>query len=363
MRTLLKLALLAALVVATSSVHSALGAMAPVRVGPSLTSIGPLAFGPDGVLFAADRQAATIFALNLGAQGAGARTGTADVAGITGKIAAMLGTAPAEIAITDLAVHPTSGNSFLAVTRGQGTTAAPALMRVDGAGTLSVVSLENVSYTNVTMPNPAVGTTGRGGRTQSVTDMALSNGRLIVSGLSNEEFASKLWSVPYPFAAADRGASVEIYHGNHGQLETRSPVMAFLPMAVNGQPHVIASYTCTPLVRFPMSSLRTGEKVVGTTIAEFGAGNQPLDMIQYQKDGQSFLLMSNSRHGVLKIPTTDFGSAKAITERVGGTAGVPYEKIASMTGVEQLDKLDANRSIVIATTATGDRNLTAVQLP
>ena len=34
-----------------------------------------------------------------------------------------------------------------------------------------------------------------------------------------------------------------------------------------------------------------------------------------------------------------------------------------MTGVEQLDKLDANRSIVIATTATGDRNLTAVPLP
>src|SRR4026209_786836 len=173
MRTLLKLALLAALVVATSSLHSVLGAMAPVRVGPSLTSIGPLAFGPDGVLFAADRQAATIFALNLGAQGAGARTGTADVAGITSKIAAMLGTVPAEIAITDLAVHPTSGNSFLAVTRGQGTNAAPALLRVDGAGTVSVVSLENVSYTNVTMPNPAANTTGRGGRTQSVTDMAL----------------------------------------------------------------------------------------------------------------------------------------------------------------------------------------------
>jgi hypothetical protein len=364
MRTLLKLALLAALVVATSSVHSALGAVAPVRVNPSMMSIGPLAFGPDGVLFAADRQAATIFALNLGAEASGALAGTADVSGITGKIAAMLGTAPAQIAITDLAVHPASGNSFLAVTRGAGTTTAPALVRVDGAGTISVVSLEHVTYTSVTMPNPAAeSTTGRGGRTQSVTDMALSNGRLIVSGLSNEEFASKLWSVPYPFAAADRGASVEIYHGNHGQLETRSPVMAFLPMAVNGQPHVIASYTCTPLVRFPVSSLRTGEKVVGTTIAEFGAGNQPLDMIQYQKDGQSFLLMSNSRRGVMKIPTANFGSASGITERVGGTAGIPYETIASMTGIEQLDKLDANRSIVIATTTTGDRNLTALPLP
>ena len=364
MRTLMKLALLSAVIVATSSVHATLGAMAPERVKPAMTSIGPLAFGPDGVLFAADRQAATIFALNLGAEANATRAGTADVAGITGKIAAMLGTAPAEITITDLAVHPKSGNSFLAVMRGQGTTAAPVLVRVDGAGAVSVVSLENVTYTSVTMPNPAAAnTTGRGGRAQAVTDMALSDGRLIVSGLSNEEFASKLWSVPYPFAAADGGASVEIYHGNHGQLETRSPVMAFLPMSVNGQPHVIASYTCTPLVRFPVSSLKTGEKVVGTTIAEFGAGNQPLDMIQYQKEGKSYLLMSNSRRGVMKIPTADFGSAGAITERVGGTAGVPYETIASMTGVEQLDKLDANRSIVIATTATGDRNLSAVPLP
>jgi hypothetical protein len=363
MRTPLKLALVAALVVASSSVNVTLGAMAPVRVGPTLSSIGPLAFGPDGVLFAADRQAATIYALNLGAQGSGAR-GTADVAAITSKIAAMLGTAPAEITITDLAVHPGSGNSFLAVTRGQGPTARPALLRVDGAGTVTLVTLDTVSYTSVTMPNPAPeSTTGRGGRLQSVTDMALSNGRLIVSGLSNEEFASKLWSVPYPFASADRGASVEIYHGNHGQLETRSPVMAFLPMTVDGQPHVIASYTCTPLVRFPVTSLKTGEKVVGTTIAEFGAGNQPLDMIQYEKDGQSFLLMSNSRRGVMKIPTADFGSAGAITERVGGTAGIPYETIASMSGVEQLDKLDANRSIVIASIASGDRNLTAVPLP
>ena len=36
MRTLMKLALLAALIVATSSIHATLGAMAPVRVGPAL---------------------------------------------------------------------------------------------------------------------------------------------------------------------------------------------------------------------------------------------------------------------------------------------------------------------------------------
>jgi hypothetical protein len=93
-----------------------------------------------------------------------------------------------------------------------------------------------------------------------------------VAGLSNEEFASKLWSVAYPFASADRGTSVEIFHGNHGALETRSPVMAFLPFNIGNQPHLIASYTCTPLVKFPVSSLKPGDKIMGTTIAEFGAG-------------------------------------------------------------------------------------------
>ena len=226
----------------------------------------------------------------------------------------MLGTAAADITITDLAVHPTSRNSFVAVMRGQGPAAQPALLRVDGAGKIDLVSFEPVKFTSVTLPNPPAvnpNPNARGGRASSVTDMALVNGRLVVAGLSNEEFASKLWSVPYPFATTDRGASVEIYHGNHGALETRSPVMAFVPYTIDNQLNIVAGYTCTPLVKFPVSSLKPGEKIVGTTIAEFGAGNQPLDLFLYKKDGKDFLLMSNSRHGVMKISTAPFGSARA----------------------------------------------------
>ena len=140
--------------------------------------------------------------------------------------------------------------------------------------------------------------------------MAFVNGKLIVAGLSNEEFASKLRSFPYPFAAADPGTSVEIFHGNHGQLETRSPVYTFIPYTINNKPHVIASYTCTPLVRFSLDSLN-GSKVVGTTIAELGNRNRPLDMILYKKDGREFLLMSNNSRGVMKIPTEAFGTRRA----------------------------------------------------
>src|SRR5438034_9892734 len=193
--------------------------------------------------------------------------------------------------------------------------------------------------------------------------MAFLDGRLFVAGLSNEEFSSKLRSLPYPFSSADPGTSVEIFHGNHGQLETRAPVYTFIPYTIDNKPYIIASYTCTPLVRFPLDSLK-GSKVVGTTIAEFGAGNRPLDMVRYRKDGHEFLLMSNNRRGVMKIPTEAFGTASAITARVSSeTAGIPYETIKSMTGVEQLDLLDAQRSIVLARTPAGALNLSAVPLP
>jgi hypothetical protein len=222
-----------------------------------------------------------------------------------------------------------------------------------------------MKHTKVTLPNaPNAGTNPqRDPRRDSVTDMAFADGRLYVAGLSNEEFASKLRSVQYPFAAADGGTSVEIFHGNHGQLETRSPVYAFVPYRINNTPHLVAGYLCTPLVKFPVASLQSGTKVVGTTIAELGNRNRPIDMVVYKKDGREFILMSNTARGVMKIPTDGFATAAPITERVASeTGGVGYEKVASMTGIEQLDLLDADRSLVLSR-AGGGLNLAAVALP
>ena len=363
MRNPLKIASLVAVVMATAAAPTA--RTTAVAVGPALQSIGPIAFGQDGVLFAADPMGASVYALNLGTAARGAQAGTADVAGIDQKIAAVVGTDAANVRIVDLAVHPTSRNAFVSVMRGQGPDARPALVRIDGAGAVELVSLEAVRFTSVTLPNPAaVNPNGRGGRAQSVTDLAFSEGRVFVAGLSNEEFASKLYSVSYPFSAVDRGTSVEIFHGNHGQLETRSPVMAFLPMTIAGQPHIVAGYTCTPLVKFPVASLAGTQKVLGTTMAELGSRNQPLDIVQYMKNGQQYLLMSNTARGVMKIPTAGFAAAQHIGAPVPeGTAGVAFETVSQMTGIEQLDLLDANRSIVIARASDGARSLSAVALP
>ncbi len=358
---LVKLVLAGAVVAAvTGWTFARVGAAPQAALAPQ--SLGVLAFSATGVLFAADSQGAAIYALDLGDQATGGKAGAADVAGVDQKIAALLGTDVAAISIKDLVIHPTSKNAYLSVMRGAGADARPALLRVDGDANVRLVALDGLKYSKVELTNPPAPGGARNQRADAVTDMSFVNGKLIVAGLSNEEFASKLRSIPYPFSKTDAGTSVEIFHGAHGQLETRSPVNTFIPYTSDNKQYLIASYTCTPLVRFSLDSLN-GAKVVGTTIAELGNRNRPLDMILYNKDGRDFLLMSNNARGVMKIPAGSFATASGITEPVKTeTAGVPYETVASMTGIEQMDQLDAQRTLVLTRTPAG-LNLSALPLP
>jgi len=360
--TLVKLSLVLAGASATTSV-TVLARTAPA--GPSLTSIGVLSFAADGTLFVADPMAATIFAITLDntVTPRDVKVGTGDVEALDQKIAALAGTAATEIAIKDIAVDPKSHNTFVSVMRGTGAAAQPALFRVDGHGGVTVVTLDDVKFSSVTLPNPpAAVATGRSNRSQSITQMSLVDGKLYVTGLSNEEFSSKFWAIPYPFKAADQGTSVEMWHTSHNRFQTDAPVLAFVPNKVNGQTNFIAGYTCTPLVRFPIADLKPGAKVMGTTIAELGAGNQPIDMVLYNKAGHEYVLMANTRHGVLKISTAEFGTAPGLTTKVDTTAGVPAEKITSVSNVVQLSLLDASHSVMLMKT-NGAFNLAAVVLP
>jgi hypothetical protein len=369
MSRLLKVALLvvafALLYVAVSMFWPApAGAATGTGTGPELQAIGPIAFGADGTLFLADNRGASIFALDGQALRGSGEPGTAAVDSVSQKLAAMLGSDASSITITDLAVHPATRNVFLSVARNGLTGGTPAVFRVDGAGAIDLVPLERVSYSRVTLPNPPRSLMGRGARVDTVTDMALVDGRLWVAGLSNEEFSSKLRAIPYPFTRVDGGVSVEIYLGSHGAYETRSPVYTFLPYSIAGEPHFIAGYLCTPLVKFPIAALEAGGKVRGTTIAELGNMNRPLDMITYRKNGRDFVLMSNNSRGVMKIPADAFGGAPAISELVTAVrAGVRYETIASMKGVDQLDLLDPDRAVVVARRDDASLDLRVVPLP
>ncbi|HET9943443.1 MAG TPA: hypothetical protein VFR05_08890 [Terriglobia bacterium] len=327
-----------------------------------LKSAGPIAFGPNGVLFVGDSIGGAIFALDTQDRTA-SQASAVEVTGMTTKIAALLGTAADQIQVNDVAVNPVSKKTYVSVSRGLGPDAAAVIVRVDPAGTLEALSLDNIRHASTSLPNPvnASAAGGRGGnqRLQAITDLAFVDNRVFVAGLSNEEFASTLRAIPYPFAQADKGTSVEIWHASHNRFETNAPIRTFLPYKVNNEQTILASYTCTPLVKVPVASLKPGSKVMGTTIAEFGAGNTPLDMIAYSKGGQNFILMSNNRRGIMKFAADGLEKFAPITTSVPGTGGVPYETIQSLTNVVQMDLFDSQRALVL--TQAGD--LRTVALP
>ena len=353
-------------VVGCFAMLSATSVMAEMQQGkPDLKSAGPLTFGREGVLFVGDTASAALFAIDTKDQNTSGNK-TVKLEKVDQQITAMLGTTADDILLNDVAVNPESGRVYLSVSLGRGPDATPVILRTKADGGLEVMSLEDVSFDQVAIPNaPAAGGSGRNDkRSQSITDLAFIDGKVIIAGLSNEEFESNLRSVRFPFSDADDGTAVEIYHGAHGAYETRSPVRTFVPFMIDDQPHLLAAYTCTPLVKFPISDLTKGEKVLGTTVAELGNRNRPIDMIVYKKEGKNYLLLANNARGVMKIATDDIQNVEPITDRVdgGGTAGLKYDTIEGMTGVEQLDKLDEKHAIVLVSSEAG-KDLQTVELP
>ena len=332
-----------------------------------LKSIGPIAFGPQGVLFIGDPDAATVYAIDTSDRGPRS-AGALNVKGINKKVAALLGTSSEEIQIVDLAINPESGNAYLAVTRGRGPGAKPVIARVGQDGSVSELELDRVRFSTAELLNPPIidanATPRQRSRRVAVTDINYTDGLVIVSGVSNEEFSSNLCSIPFPFSEVQKGASVEIFHGSHGRLETNSPVQTFIPFSINDEPHILAAYICTPLVTVPISDLRPGAHVRGTTVAELGNRNRPLDMIVYNKGGHEYILMANSARGVMKIPTEGIADIAGITERIPDKAGLTYETIESLTNVMQLDRFDdANAVIMTRSADSGRMDLATVELP
>jgi hypothetical protein len=324
-----------------------------------LKSAGALAIGPDGVLFVGDSMGGAIFALDVNDHATAKSAGNLEITGVNEKIAAMLGTTADQIAINDVVVNPASKNVYLSASRGKGTDAAPVILRIDSAGKISEVSLDNIKHSSVSLPDRP---TADRQRMDTITSIKYVNGQVLVAGLSNEEFSSSLRSIPYPFQQYSKAAGIEIYHGSHGRFETNAPVRTFVPYEIGNQQSILAAYTCTPLVKIPVSDLKPGNKVKGTTIAELGNGNRPLDMIVYTKGGKHFILMANSSRGVMKLPADNLESYSAITAH-SEVAGVPYETIASLKGVQQLDKLDDANALVLISAANGALDLRAVPLP
>jgi hypothetical protein len=337
--------------------------------GAELKSASALAFGPAAILFIGDSLGAAVIAVDT-------KDATKDIApdrvsgdieigAIDRKIAALLGIDPGEILINDVKVNPVSKNVYIAVSRGRGLDAVPVILRVNGVGKMSEVAVDTLPHSIARLPNPPLSNPRaeyRNPRLQTITQLAYVDGKVIVAGLSNEEFSSNLRVIPYPFRTVDKGANVEIYHGSHGDYETQAPVRTFFPWTIGNERFIVAAYTCTPLVIIPMKALQPGRKVTGTTIAELGMGNRPLDMIPYRKDGHDFILIANSYRGVLKLSAENLDQYTPITEQEQ-IAGVRYKRISSLRGIRRLTTLDAGKALALADGKEGSLDLRSIALP
>jgi len=326
--------------------------------GPTPASIDRLAFSPEGELFIADSQGATIWAVDIDRT---ATPGLKAVAGLDKQIAAMMGTDPGQVFFTDLAVDPKTGQGYVSAQRLSGQSG---LFRIDGAGQVKAVSLEGRAYSAIALPNaPPLVPGYRQTRATTVTSMAYADGQLYVAGLSNEEFSSKLRAIPYPFRGAAGGARTEIWHSSHGQLETQSPVYTLLPMTFDGRLELLAAYICTPLVRLPVEALKDGAQVHGSTIADVGRHNRPLDMVRYTKDGQDFILMANSRRGLLRLPISAIEAAPVLEE--GGaidTHDLGAKRVHDLDNVEELALAGPDKYAAL-TRSEGQIDLRVAALP
>ncbi len=328
---------------------------------PEIKSISALSFGKDGILFIGDSKGGAVFAVNTKDSKNTATTAPIAIGNIDQKIAAALGTQKENITITDLAVNPISKKVYIAVQYSDGT---PLLLKIDN-DQIKAVSLKEVEFSTIQLNDvvaeDAKDARGRSLRISTISDIGFDNGKVYLSGLSNKEFSSTFRSIPFPFTTSQDQASLEIYHASHGRYETTSPIRTFTTGKINGKDYLIASYTCTPLVLFPLDELKSGAHVKGRTVAEMGAGNSPIDMTTLKKDGETVLLMANTARAVSEVNYKTIAAFEGtLTEKVAGTAGTDFKLLPSYTGIIQMDKLDNSQLVMIQKKANGDIELLTV---
>ena len=296
------------------------------RGGPSgpLRSAGALAFGPNDILFVGDIAGAAVHAFALPASDITAQLdvemgnlhnfeGRDLVRGVDQKLAAMFGTTYDQIVVNDMVVHQPSQQIFLSVERGRSTAAIAAIVKVNH-GELEILDLSQVPHTQVAVPNvpdPKAMLEFEPQRVYAITDVKYHDGEIIVTGVSNQRFASTIYRIPYPFTATLATCTAEIWHPVHGEWETRAPIIRHLVKELNGEPHLIAVYGCTPLVRFPLAALTDGAHVRGEVIGELGYGSNPLDMTTFTDpfDKKEYLLVTIDVRSASRIAVVDLATA------------------------------------------------------
>jgi len=317
-------------------------------------SISRLAAGPDNILFVADWKAARVHAITLPAAAQQPSGKIFNVLDLEPRLSREVG--GAKVTVEDMVVRPGTGEVYVAVSYGPAK--KPALIVVTSDKKTRRINLQAAPSTSIALRNAP--TTDNSfwrdtpERSFTATDMKWRNGELFVAGLSNQDFASTLRRIKYPFGAEQSVTSVEIYHAGHNLIETRAPVRAMSFASWGGKSYLVAAYTCTPLVTIPLDDLKDGAHIRGKTVAELGYGNTPADMISYtttrEGKAEDVLLLVNFNRVSNLIPVSQLEAAGA---RPGIEKNVPYGQVTGLdvaqvplSGTLRVDNLD-DKSIVV----------------
>jgi hypothetical protein len=320
-----------------------------------ITSISRLAIGPGNVLFVADWKTARVHAISLPVA-AQKPPGTAfNILDLEPLLSKQVG--GARVTVEDMVARAGTAEVYIAVS--YGAARLPALIVVTSDHKARRINLQTAESTSIALRDPP--TThyefwrDTPERSFTVTDMKWHDGELFIAGLSNQEFASTLRRVKYPFDSQQAITSVEIYHTGHNLIETRAPIRAMSFATWGGGTYLVAAYTCTPIVTIPLDALKDGAHIRGKTIAELGYGNTPADMVSYsttvQGKSEDFLMLINFERGASLIPVSQVQIA---SEGPGIDKLVPFGQIAGLdaqatplAGALRLDNLDEKSFIVV----------------
>ena len=320
-----------------------------------IKSISRLSVGPKNVLFVADWKTARVHAIALPEAAPKPAGTTFNIFDLEALLSKQVG--GAKITVEDMVARPGTAEVYIAIS--YGAAKEPALFVVTNDHKARRVDLKAAKSTSMALRDAP--TTDykfwrdAPERSFTVTDMKWREGELFIAGLSNQDFASTLRRVKFPFDSQQSITSVEIYHTGHNLIETRAPIRAMSFATWGGKPYLVAAYTCTPIVTIPLDELKDGAHIRGKTIAELGYGNTPAGLIAYTKTDQGktedLLMLVNFGRGASVIPVSQVQAASA---RPGIETPVPFGQIAGLdampaplVGAMRIDNLDDKSFIVV----------------
>jgi hypothetical protein len=346
---------------------------------PKIQSIESISFGPDGLLLIGDGSGGQVVAVHTG-DVKPIQWSKLEIADIKEQVGGRLGTDAKGFEIRKLTVNPASHRAYLAVRNLNAK--KDLILTVDGQGKIQEYTLDNVKYNRYKLP-------ADGEKSPKITDITFADGRILLAVQAGQTFASKIYSIDTRQDDAEPyWISTETFHVAHNKWETNAPIRTVIPYYENGKKYLVGAFTCTPIVKYSLDDLKAGSRVKGQSVIELGHGNTPQDMFVYEKNGKSYILMNNFRmagmqknnpvgpspywtakvdHGILGESEKINDKAQWRINKKGGKASESITDRAAIVpeyhGVVMMDRLDADRALVLRTDDKGGFRLAVLPLP